>query len=740
LSILADCLRGPTATRPVEASAYVGELLREGDRDPHEPAAAEAWADRLRGAPTITPLPQGLPGVGLARSSIAWHLSIEAVAMLRATAYATRSSVFTGVLAGVAASLHDGDDIDVVFPVYFENRQHPTRRAMVGLFASSAPIRVRFDQSANSFQRVAAVSTALEEARCALPGHWECATAAATHPYRSGELPNYWLHAQSLRADPSLATRAGFGAHRDTVMCDGPHAPTTLLLTVSASPAGVTLLAKGTFDPPGVQQLLQAIEREVLKPGRARRPRNLPAVTEADDLRSEVLPHASGHLATQNLLKHCLDLALGIRVTTSNQLLPLLGCRLHDTTAVSRVARAHRLAVRPLDFLGANSVGELSARLVATGRRGRVRGGGPVPLARRLQHDGRMIAPLHASEAAATAMSIARTQESSGAFAWDDGHVDVWNHIECAMALAAAGHYVEAASAYRWAIKSQSDDGTWAFSFRQDSPSDRSVDVSQCAYFATGVWHWWLVTGDLKTTREFWPAARRGLMFALEMAASDGHLHWSRRADGEKDPGHLVSGSSSVFLSLRCGLALSRMLGEGDQPQWRRCLGRLAHAFSAHPERFLDKSEMAMDWYYPVLTGVVRGQAAAARIDTGWDSFVEDEFGVRCSRSRPWVTAAETSELALTLAVIGRRSKAAELLRKLRFLRTEVGAYHMGADISGGIRLWPDERPNWTASAVILAADALAGGHTLRLFRGDYFSSVEGTEACAAGCSAAARA
>jgi hypothetical protein len=33
----------------------------------------------------------------------------------------------------------------------------------------------------------------------------------------------------------------------------------------------------------------------------------------------------------------------------------------------------------------------------------------------------------------ATARSIERAQEPSGAVRWPDGHVDVWDHVECAM-------------------------------------------------------------------------------------------------------------------------------------------------------------------------------------------------------------------------------------------------------------------------------------------------------------------
>ena len=47
--------------------------------------------------------------------------------------------------------------------------------------------------------------------------------------------------------------------------------------------------------------------------------------------------------------------------------------------------------------------------------------------------------------------------------------------------------------------------------------------------------------------------------------------------------------------------------------------GRLRHAVREHPDRFLDKSEFSMDWYYPVLGGVVRGEAGRDLIDARHD-------------------------------------------------------------------------------------------------------------------------
>ena len=65
-----------------------------------------------------------------------------------------------------------------------------------------------------------------------------------------------------------------------------------------------------------------------------------------------------------------------------------------------------------------------------------------------------------------------------------------------------------------------------------------------------------------------------------------------------------------------------------------------------------------MDWYYPILGGVLRGHAAEARLASKWDTFVAPGRGVRCVSDQPWVTAAETCELVMALDAIGLHERA----------------------------------------------------------------------------------
>ena len=159
--------------------------------------------------------------------------------------------------------------------------------------------------------------------------------------------------------------------------------------------------------------------------------------------------------------------------------------------------------------------------------------------------------------------------------------------------------------------------------------------------------------------------------------------------------------------ALRCAIALAEYVGE-PQPDWELAAGQLGHAVAGHPEAFADKSKFSMDWYYPVLGGPLRGAAATERLAAGWDTFVVPGLGIRCVSDQPWVTGAETCELALALDVIGDHSRALDLFEQVQHLRDPGGSYWTGWQFANQAH-FPNEQSSWTAAAVILAADALSG-------------------------------
>ena len=331
---------------------------------------------------------------------------------------------------------------------------------------------------------------------------------------------------------------------------------------------------------------------------------------------------------------------------------------------------------------------------------------------------------LTSDQVADTASAIAAVQEPSGAIPWFvGGHTDVWDHVESAMALTAAGRRSEADRAYEWMLDTQRPDGSWPIRVEQGRVTDHGSDTNFSAYLATGIWHRWLVSADHRSTAQAWPAVKAALGFVVSLQLPRGEVAWARGVAGPPVRTGLLAGSSSIYLSLRCGLALAALHGE-PQPGWEHAAGLLGHVLRRHPEAFEVKDRFSMDWYYPVLAGPLAGAPAMARIEQRWDAFVRPGLGVRCVDDNPWVTGAETCEVALTLDVMGEKDRAVAMLSSMQHLREDDGAYWTGYVYSDD-RRWPVEQSSWTAATVILAVDALSnttGG--AGLFRGERLPQV----------------
>jgi len=307
----------------------------------------------------------------------------------------------------------------------------------------------------------------------------------------------------------------------------------------------------------------------------------------------------------------------------------------------------------------------------------------------------------------ATAASIARSQEPDGAIPWSPGgHTDVWNHVEAAMGLLVGGEVEAAERAYDWCLATQRPDGSWPMRLLGGSVDDASGETNMCAYLAVGVWHHWLVRRDEEFVRRSWDAVRRGLDFVVSLQLPFGGVAWSQEASGRVNAEALLAGSSSVFQALRSGLALGELVDQ-PQPEWELAAGRLGHALREHRDRFMDKSTFSMDWYYPVLGGAVRGEAARTVLDSRWDDFVVPGLGIRCVDTNPWVTGAETCELALALDAVGDRERARTLVADMQHLRNDDGGYWTGY-VYPDRTLWPRQITSYTSAAVILAVDALS--------------------------------
>ena len=314
---------------------------------------------------------------------------------------------------------------------------------------------------------------------------------------------------------------------------------------------------------------------------------------------------------------------------------------------------------------------------------------------------------LSAKEIATTAAHVARLQSSSGQIPWfPRGHCDPWNHVEAAMALTVSGYGDGARRAYRWLATNQLGDGSWFNYYQGEWVKDARLDTNVCAYVATGVYHYVLATGDVDFARSMWPCVERAIDFVLRWQLSDGTIRWSLDALGRRESYALLTGSSSIFHSLRCAVALAERL-DFAKPAWELAAGRLGHAVAHHPGAFAPKNEFAMDWYYPIFSGALTGELGERRINDGWERHVMDGYGVRCVSTNDWVTAAETAECVLALDALGLTSQALDLFACTRRHRRDDGAYWTGIAYPQQTIFPVGETTSYTAAAIILAADAL---------------------------------
>ena len=116
-----------------------------------------------------------------------------------------------------------------------------------------------------------------------------------------------------------------------------------------------------------------------------------------------------------------------------------------------------------------------------------------------------------------------------------------------------------------------------------------------------------------------------------------------------------------------------------------------------------------MDWYYPVLAGVLTGSEARARLALRRRVFVHEGEGVRCVSNQDWVTTAETCECAMAYLAAGDRAAAMTLFEWAQRLREPDGSYLTGRAFPANVSYPDQECTTYSAAAVLLAADALAG-------------------------------
>jgi hypothetical protein len=302
---------------------------------------------------------------------------------------------------------------------------------------------------------------------------------------------------------------------------------------------------------------------------------------------------------------------------------------------------------------------------------------------------------------------IAETQLPSGEIPWCDGQkTDPWDHIEAAMGLSTGGYLCEARRAFEWSARMQLEDGCWYSAYRRGVPEDTTRDANLTSYIAVGVFHYYLITADVDFMDRMWPTVSAAINFALQLQTHEGEIHWAISPEGQVDPMALLTGSSSIYMSLKCALAIAQILGR-PAPKWKKTLIKLGDAIRYKPHLFnIAKSRYSMYWFYPILAGALTGADAQKRIDRYWGKYMIEDRGVRCVSDQPWVTLAETSELIIALAAMGNRELAEIIFSWIAARRHDDGSYWCGFTFPDMIN-WPEDKLTWTNAAVLMAADAI---------------------------------
>ena len=245
------------------------------------------------------------------------------------------------------------------------------------------------------------------------------------------------------------------------------------------------------------------------------------------------------------------------------------------------------------------------------------------------------------------ARSIAGLQRDNGDIPWHEtGKTDPWDLVESVMGLNIGGYHGEALAALDWMNKIQNSDGSWFSSYEDSVPLDRTRESHMACYMAVGLFHMYLITRDLNLLRRFWGTMVRGVEFALGLQTPSGEIYWAKSPEGKTDPMSLLAGSSSIFMSLKCALAVADILGK-KRSSWADAIKRLERSIQENIHTYnVSKSRFSMYWFYPILSGALRGKKAEARIDKYWSKYVVENQGCRCVSDRPWITGSRTGRSA----------------------------------------------------------------------------------------------
>ena len=316
----------------------------------------------------------------------------------------------------------------------------------------------------------------------------------------------------------------------------------------------------------------------------------------------------------------------------------------------------------------------------------------------------------------AASQYIASCQRPDGAILWfANGKLDPWDHTEAAMGLAISGDINAAKKAFLWLIENQNSDGSWYAHYYGDNSDDNNtldrfkIETNFVAYIATGVWHFYLISKDIDFCQKIYHTVEKAINYVVAHQREEGDIQWASSTKETLPQDALITANASILRSLECGIRLSELLNI-SQSKWRYALAQLANTLKHKPWRFdrtwESKERFSMDWFYPILSGIYSPDEAKQKLIDRWEIFVEPNLGCRCVSDQPWMTVAESCELALALVASGQKEKAKVIHEQLFRWQDSDGGFWTGYNFKNR-NIWPLEKTSWTAGAFILAADAI---------------------------------
>ena len=302
-------------------------------------------------------------------------------------------------------------------------------------------------------------------------------------------------------------------------------------------------------------------------------------------------------------------------------------------------------------------------------------------------------------------------QHKSGAIpSNEDGSHDPWDHIESIMGLNFIKENESSKRAFNWLVKNQNEDGSWFAKYKHNIPVEKNKPTHFGPYISVAALHYYKIFNDKDFLEELWQTIESAINFSLNLQIKNGTIPWSINEHGEIENDFLLTGSSSILKSIECGLAISYILKKDNNTErWTKSYNLLSKALKNPNGKFdilKDRKRFSMDSYYPILSGCLNEDEIKSYIDKTFSCFYVNGIGIKCVKEEPWITVAETSEFIISLLIYGDVKKSKELLLDVINISDENKIPYMGWQYEENI-FWPNEKPSWTAAALIIAADSV---------------------------------